>query len=227
MTKPNSTHIHILIDRSGSMAPVANDVAGWYATFLAAQKSGPGECSISLATFDDGSYDVVVPPTDVQKAPPTFVLHARGFTPLLDSVARSINEVGIRLSALPEEERPSKVILIVQTDGLENASREYDLAKVKALVERQRTVYNWEFMFLGADIDAYGVGSSIGVAAVATGSIGNNAQGYRVAASVMSAAVLRSRSGETLAYTAGESAAMTATVTPSAGSVTGTTIPTP
>jgi hypothetical protein len=215
MTKERYTHIHMLFDRSGSMQGRESDVAGWYKTFIEAQRQGEGQCSVSLATFDTGSYDEVIQWSDLSGVPDTFVLEPRGGTPLLDSVARSINNLGKRLSEMKEEDRPSKVICIIQTDGQENSSKEYSLARVKELVETQQKTYSWDFLFLGADIDAFGVGAGLGVASASTARYGNNSLGYVVLADSTANAVLRSRStGGTVSYTTAEQSLMSNTVDP-------------
>jgi hypothetical protein len=137
--------------------------------------------------------DTVVPWRNIQEVPRDFKLIPRGGTPLLDSVARSIRDLGYKLASMREEDRPTKVIVIVQTDGEENSSRETSLEKLKAMVDHQRQKYNWDFMFLGADIDAFGYGASLGFASAATASYGNNWMGYQSVAVNLSAAIGRSR----------------------------------
>ena len=94
---------------------------------------------------------------------PDFVLQPRGGTALLDAVGRLITEVGEQLSALPEHERPGQVICLIMTDGMENSSRTWTWDAVKRLITQQREVYGWEFIFLGADIDAIAVASRMGM----------------------------------------------------------------
>lgn len=133
---------------------------GWR-ELISEQRANPGQCQVTLAQFDH-EYDALYPPTDIA-AVPEFVLAPRGRTALLDAAGRFITEVGDRLSALPEDERPGHVICLIMTDGMENASVTWTWEAVKRLITEQREVYGWDFIFLGADIDAIKVGARMGV----------------------------------------------------------------
>ena len=139
---------------------VAATEDGWR-ELICEQRANPGQCQVTLAQFDY-EYELLYPPIDIA-AVPEFVLEPRGGTALLDAVGRLITEVGERLAALPEEQRPGRVICLIMTDGMENASRDWTWAAVKALITQQREVYDWEFIFLGADIDAIEVASRMGM----------------------------------------------------------------
>lgn len=205
MTKQNYAHIHVLFDRSGSMGGREGDVQNWYKIFVEEQKKAPGKCTLSLATFDSQGYDTVIEWADIQNVSASFRLKPRGGTPLLDSTARSINELGTRLAAMPESERPSKVIVVIQTDGEENSSYKYTLETLKALITQQRNVYNWDFMFLGADIDAYSDAAGMGFSTASVANYGSNLKGYTVMAYASAAAINRSRAtGEVVSYTVAE-----------------------
>jgi hypothetical protein len=212
MTKPNYTHIHMLFDRSGSMSGHEADVEGWYKTFIEGLRAQPGDCTVSAAQFDTQGYETTIEWATLQTAPNEFKLYPRGGTPLLDSVAKSIHQLGERLSAMKEEDRPSKVIVVVQTDGEENASVEYTKEKLKVLVKEQTETYSWEFMFLGANIDAFGEAEAMGMRAATTANFGQTTKGYTTSAAVMSAAVNRSRIGQSLAYTSLEKRTLEDTV---------------
>lgn len=165
--KANSTHVSYLIDRSGSMRQILKDTIGGFNTFIDGQRGEPGELTVTLAQFDD-IYDVLyqmVPITEVKNlTEKTFV--PRGRTALLDSLARLITDTGRTLAALAEDQRPEKVLFIIQTDGEENASREYDNAKIKEMIDHQKDIYKWEFIYLGANQDAFSVGGQMGMAGV-------------------------------------------------------------
>ena len=212
MTKPNYTHIHMLFDRSGSMRGRESDVQGWYDTFITEQKKLPNPCTVSLATFDTEGYDTVIDWSKLEEVPRKFRLQPRSGTPLLDAAARSINDLGRHLSMMDESERPSKVIVIIQTDGEENSSKEWNLDGLRNLVKTQREVYSWDFMFLGADIDAYGAGQSMGFAQNTVANFGNNSRGYHVVACAAAASVMRSRTtGGSVCYSSAEQKDMEAT----------------
>lgn len=161
LTDSTKTLIAALLDRSGSMdscKPATED--GWR-EFINEQRLEPGQCEVTLAQFDT-EYEVLYPPTDVN-AVPEFVVEPRGRTALLDATGRFITEVGERLSALPEDQRPGKVICLIMTDGYENASKDWTWGAVRRLITQQRGDYNWEFIFLGANIDAVEVGARMGI----------------------------------------------------------------
>jgi len=163
MTNPELSHIEFLLDRSGSMNSIRTDVEGGFDAFVADQASHAGRCTVSLTQFDD-EYEQVFTAIDVREVAP-LDLQPRGSTAMLDAIGRSIIALGDRLAALPEAERPGTVIFAIMTDGLENASKEFDYPAVKALITRQERDYNWQFLYLGADQDAIEVGMRIGVSA--------------------------------------------------------------
>lgn len=150
-----------ILDRSGSMQGIAKDMEGGFNRFIAEQKLVPGKCKVSLYQFDD-AYDVVYEGRDLADVPPCS-LEARGSTALLDAVGRTINAVGARLSAMPEGERPGKVVVLIITDGCENASREFNAPRVKAMVEHQQAKYKWQFVYLGSSLSTFADAAEIGV----------------------------------------------------------------
>ena len=166
MTRENFTSINVIIDASGSMSGLRNDTIGSFNTFRKEQSEFPGEAAFTLCTFSDRATLV----HDFEKIANVGDLDLRtyrtaGNTALLDAVGSTIDAVGARLAALPEEERPSKVLFLIITDGHENASGTYTQDQIKYMVEHQRRVYSWEFVFMGANIDAITAGTSLGVAA--------------------------------------------------------------
>ena len=160
MTDKNLTHLYFLLDRSGSMASIRRETEAGFDAFVAEQRRGSGKCRVTLAQFDD-EYDEVYAGLDVHAVPP-LRLRPRGSSALLDSLGRLITAAGERLAALPEGERPASVVVGVLTDGYENASREWTHERIRALIDQQTHVYNWEFMYLGADQDAIEVGARMG-----------------------------------------------------------------
>ena len=161
MTDSNKTLIAALLDRSGSMDESKEFTEDGWRELINTQRSEPEYCEVTLAQFDT-EYEVLYPPTAVA-AVPEFVVVPRGMTALLDSAGRFITEVGEQLAALPEDQRPGRVICLIMTDGMENSSHEWDWEAVKKLITQQREVYGWKFIFLGADIDAVEVGERMGV----------------------------------------------------------------
>ena len=161
MTNSNHTLIAALLDRSGSMASSKAATEDGWRELINEQRQEPGQCQVTLAQFDT-RYEVLYPATDIG-AVPEFVVEPRGSTALLDATGRFITEVGGVLAALPEADRPGKVICLIMTDGMENSSHEWTWEALKALITQQREVYGWEFIFLGANIDAVEVGARMGM----------------------------------------------------------------
>lgn len=180
--KKGLTSIVFVVDRSGSMSSIAKDTIGGFNQFIKVQKeNNVGECKVSFIQFDDVYEEVFknVNVADVKDlTDKTFV--PRGYTALLDAVGKTIVSIGNDLSNTPEDQRPEKVLFVIITDGEENASKEYTADRVKELVTQQTNVYKWEFVYLGANQDAWSVGASIGIAKSGTSnyvSTGTNA-GY-------------------------------------------------
>jgi hypothetical protein len=174
MTDPNRTEIAIVLDRSGSMAAIRNDMVGGFAAFRDAQLKLPGHCVMSLYQFDD-VYDVVYEELPLAQA--NMVLEPRGSTALYDAVGTTIVRIGERLSKKPEAERPGAVIVMIITDGHENASREYTHARVSQMIKTQETVYNWRFAFLGSA--GLGDARAIGIATQSSASYSANTVGVQ------------------------------------------------
>jgi Mg-chelatase subunit ChlD len=161
MTNPDYTAVCMVVDRSGSMALMADDAIGGMKTFVAEQQALPGKCTLRTVHFDS-SYEVYHPSKDIAEVPePTLV--PRGSTALYDAFGKAITEFGEELAAMDEADRPANVVFVVVTDGGENASREWTREKVFEAVTRQTDEYGWTFLYLGANQDAMAVGTSLGV----------------------------------------------------------------
>lgn len=158
-----STEIIFLLDRSGSMGGLEDDTIGGFNGFVKRQCQMEGETKLTAVLFDD-EYEILwngVDARDVKLTNEQY--YVRGCTALLDAVGKTILDVGSRLSKTSEEERPEKVIFVITTDGMENASREFTYSKVKELIQHQQEKYNWEFIFMGANIDAAKEADHIGI----------------------------------------------------------------
>lgn len=164
MTKANLTSVILIVDRSGSMRPLQQSVINGVNEYIQNCLSLPGDTNISLIQFDD-LYEVNFMDIDVKNVRPldSNSYKPRGMTALYDAVGRTIREYGDKLSKTPENERPSDVIVVIQTDGYENSSREYTVEKIKSMIEHQTGVYSWRFVFLGANQDAILTASSLGI----------------------------------------------------------------
>lgn len=163
MTLSSLTHIEFLLDRSGSMQSIRSDIEGGFDAFIEQQRRQPGECTVSLAQFDN-RYDVIYTARPLAEVP-ALTLTPRGSTAMLDAIGRSVTDLGARLAALPQPQRPGTVIVVIMTDGLENASQEWTYDGVRSLITQQEQVYSWVFLYLGADQDAIAVGARMGIGA--------------------------------------------------------------
>ncbi len=153
-----------ILDRSGSMAGLEEDTIGGYNALLARQKEEPGEALVTTVLFDD-HYEVLhdrLPLRDV--LPVTRKEYfVRGSTALLDAVGRTLHRIGEAHKYAAPGACPEKTLVAITTDGMENASREYDYARVRMMVERQKEKYGWEFLFLGANMDAIAQAERFGI----------------------------------------------------------------
>jgi Mg-chelatase subunit ChlD len=159
MTDSNYTALLLVIDRSGSMTTIRDDMVGGLQTMLAEQAAQPGMLTVDVVIFDTEIEHThsFADPKETQ-----VVLEPRGGTALHDALGLSINQFGTALAALPEHARPETVQVVVVTDGFENSSREYTAATVRALIEQQKEKYGWDFVFLGANQDAVVTGRDLG-----------------------------------------------------------------
>jgi hypothetical protein len=160
MTDPRRTLIAVLLDRSGSMETIKSDTEGGFNAFIDSQRGQAGDVRVTLAQFDT-DYDVVYANRPVREVP-VLDLQPRGMTALYDAVGRLITDIGAELAALPEAQRPGSVVIVVLTDGHENSSREWTHEAVSTAIRRQESEYSWDFLFLGANMDAVAVGEQLG-----------------------------------------------------------------
>ena len=160
------TELVFILDRSGSMSGLERDTIGGFNSMLAKQKREPGECVVSTVLFDNEA-EVIHDRVPLAQVPDLTEeqYFVRGCTALLDAVGGAIRHIGnVHKYARPED-RPERTLFIITTDGLENASRRYDYDEVKAMLERQKEKYGWEFLFLGANIDAAKEAARFGISA--------------------------------------------------------------
>ena len=188
--KKNLTEIVFILDRSGSMAGLEGDTIGGFNAMIEKQKGEPGEAYVSTVLFDNVS-EVIHDRVDIRRIEPMTDrdYYVRGCTALLDAVGKSIHHIGNVHKYAREEDRPEKTIFIITTDGMENASREYNYPRLKALIERQKALYGWEFIFLGANIDAAKEAARFGIRADRAANYHADRRGTAVIYEAMSEAV--------------------------------------
>lgn len=164
--KKNLTELVMILDRSGSMGGLESDTIGGYNAMLEKQKKVEGEVLVSTILFDDVS-DVIHDRVPISEVKPITEkeYYVRGCTALLDAVGGAISHIKTIHKYIREEDVPEKTIVVITTDGMENASYRYDLSTVKRMVEQEKESHGWEFFFLGANMDAIEVAGSFGITA--------------------------------------------------------------
>lgn len=196
--KKGLTEIVFILDRSGSMRGLEADTIGGFNSLIERQKKEEGEAYISTVLFDHettvlhdrASLDDIKPMT-------TEDYFVRGNTALLDAVGGAIHHIGNVHKYAREEDRPEKTLFVITTDGQENASSRYTYAKVKQMVERQKERYGWEFLFLGANIDAAKEAGRFGIQENRTANYVSDARGTEVNYKALNMAISRVRSAST------------------------------
>ncbi|MFW6219686.1 MAG: vWA domain-containing protein [bacterium] len=159
--KENLTEIIMIVDRSGSMSSIRSDAEGGFNEFIQKQKEVDGEVKVTVTQFDD-KIEILYDNENIENIK-EYKLEPRGMTALLDAIGTTINNVGNRLSKTDESERPSKVMVCIITDGAENSSSEFNKHKIKDMIEEQKNKYSWEFVFIGANMDAFEEASAMGI----------------------------------------------------------------
>ena len=164
--KKNLTELVFILDRSGSMAGLEAVTIGGFNAMTQKQRKEPGEALVSTVLFDNETQ-VIHDRVPLEKVPALTQkeYYVRGCTALLDAVGGAIHHIGNVHKYAREEDRPEKTLFVITTDGMENASRRYTYDKVKAMIEHQREKYGWEFLFLGANIDAAREAARFGIRA--------------------------------------------------------------
>lgn len=192
--RENLTEIVFILDRSGSMSGLESDTIGGFNSMIAKQQKEEGEAIVSTVLFDDET-DVIhdrVAIGEVKKLTEEDY-YVRGCTALLDAVGGAIHQIGNVHKYAREEDRPAKTLFVITTDGLENASRHYSFKDVKKLIKRQQEKYNWEFLFLGANIDAIEVAGNMGISRDRAANYNCDEVGTALNYQVLEAAVTRVR----------------------------------
>lgn len=164
--KKDYTHISIILDRSGSMESIRNDTIGGFNAFLEAQKKESGEATLTLVQFDSQEpYEVIYDFKAVKDIPELtrerYV--PRGGTPLLDALGRGINDLEKKISDIPEDERPSKIVMVIVTDGQENSSLEFKREQIVKMIKEHKEKDNWQFVFLSSDLDSMADAHAYGI----------------------------------------------------------------
>jgi len=188
--KTNLTELVFILDRSGSMSGLESDTIGGFNSMLEKQQALPGECRITTVLFDS-EYEVLHDRLDIRAVSPITEREyfVRGCTALLDAVGKTISKIGNVQKQSKPEHRAAKVLFVITTDGMENASREYSYNKVKAQIVRQKAKYGWEFIFLGANIDAAEAANRFGIDRSRAQNFHNDSKGVKLNYRVVTEAI--------------------------------------
>lgn len=194
--KKNLTELLFILDKSGSMSGLEADTIGGYNAMLEKQKAAEGEAYITTVLFDN-NYELLHDRIDIKAVSPITdkEYYVGGSTALLDAIGLTINKIGNAQKHTAEDYRADKVLFVIITDGMENASREYSYDKVKAMVERQKEKYGWEFIFLGANIDAVETAGRFGISADRAQNYYADREGTQLNYKVVSEAICKFRKG--------------------------------
>lgn len=184
---PDLTEIAYILDRSGSMQPMQEPAVAAFNNFVKSQLDVPGDARLTLVQFDD-AYEVPVSAIPIQNVPQltAATYTPRGSTALLDAIGRTIKETDRRISALPDAEKPGKVIFAIFTDGEENASREYTAKHISDLIRLYRDQKGWEFLFLAANQDAIASASAMHIDTHLSSNVSFSFSGVKATGSAMS-----------------------------------------
>lgn len=197
--KRNLTELIFILDRSGSMGGLETDTIGGYNSMLKKQKEAEGEAVITTVLFDD-QYELLHDRINIKGVMPITEKEyfVRGTTALLDAIGKTINKIGNVQKNTVAEERAEKVLFVITTDGLENASKEYTNGKIKTMIEIQKNKYGWEFIFLGANIDAVAEAEKFGIGSNRVAQFHNDKEGIELNYAVMSEAICEFRSNNAI-----------------------------
>lgn len=195
----NITELVFILDRSGSMSGLESDTIGGFNAMIERQKKEAGEAYVSTVLFDDVS-EVLHDRIKLQAVPKMTDndYTVRGCTALIDAIGGAIHHIGnIHKYARPEDV-PAHTMFIITTDGMENASRRYSSDEVKKMIERQKEKYGWEFLFIGANIDAVETAAQFGIGRDRAVNYNADSEGTRVLYETVSAPITAMRANQSI-----------------------------
>lgn len=175
-----TTLINVILDKSGSMFKIAEDTVGMFNNFLEEQKKGLDYAELSLIQFDS-FYEKIYIGKPIKKCPPLILgetYKTGSMTALYDAIGKTIDETNKYINSLSRRKIPKKVLFVIITDGEENNSKEFKKDIIKRMIDNQKEIYNWDFIFLGVDIDAYNEGSKFGMSNNKCMNFDKSAQGF-------------------------------------------------
>ena len=197
--KKDLTELVFILDRSGSMSGLEADTIGGFNAMIEKQKKAPGEALISTILFDNVS-EVIHDRVNIRDIKPMTdrEYSVRGCTALLDAIGGAIRHIGNVHKYAREEDVPEHTLFVITTDGMENASRYYDSARVKQMIEHEKSKYGWEFLFLGANIDAVDTARRFGISEDRAVNYHSDSVGTRLNYEAVSCAITNVRCGASM-----------------------------
>lgn len=191
--KKDYLHLVLIIDESGSMSSIKKDTVGGLDSLIQEQKAADGEVTVTTSFFNSKTRNIhdFVKIGEVNSF--ENIYKPSGCTALLDAVGTTIDSVGETLSNMKEEDRPSKVMVVISTDGLENSSTEFTKDAIREKIKHQQDVYSWEFVFIGANQDSFAEAGKLGISASSTMNYAYSNEGAHSAYASISRGVLESR----------------------------------
>lgn len=194
--KNNLTEMVFILDKSGSMSGLEQDTIGGFNSMLERQKKEEGEALVTTVLFDN-NYELLHERMNIRNV--NFIsqreYYVGGSTALLDALGRTINRIGKSIQETSEQFRPGKVIFVIITDGMENSSKEFTFRKIKDMIEHQKSKYAWDFIFLGANIDAAETALNLGINEDRAANFCPDSEGTMLNYKVVSEAVSNFRKG--------------------------------
>lgn len=199
MAKKNKTYIAYILDRSGSMGTVKKDTIGGFNQFLDEQKAADGTCDMTMVQFDH-EYEVTHRNVRIQDVSSLNdeTYKPRGMTALLDAIGNTIYDTSDYIRGLAEDEKPEKVVFVIQTDGYENKSVGFDGATIKSLIDQKEELDKWDFIYLGANQDAVATAAKFGIKGGKSMTYSGTGAGTQEAFSTVSAGLSSYRSSADL-----------------------------
>lgn len=187
--KNNLTEVVLILDRSGSMSGLEDDNIGGFNSMLKKQRKEEGDANVTTVLFDD-EIEMLHKRVDIKeiKNITSKDYYVRGCTALLDAIGYSINFM-INVQKNKKEERAKNILFIITTDGYENASKEYSYEKIKKMITYEKERYNWQFLFLGANIDAISTARNFGISEEFASNYVSDEVGTQITYEVMNSAI--------------------------------------
>ncbi len=198
--KKDLVELVFILDKSGSMAGLESDTIGGYNSVLQKQKDEPGDAVVTTVLFDN-NYELLHDRINIKGVKPITAkeYYVEGSTALLDAVGKTISKIGNAQANTSESEQAEKVLFVITTDGMENSSCEYSFLMIKNMVELQKKKYGWEFLFLGANIDAAMTASQMGIDGSMAANFHADSQGMRTNFRAINSAVSNMRASKPMA----------------------------